>query len=184
VNKDLNLISLVQIVREDWQSHHRDWTKPGFRALAVHRFGNWRMSVKPKLARAPLSILYRALYGFVRNVYGIELPYSATIGHRVIIEHQGDIVVHGNAVLGDEFIIRQGVTIGNRRIDRPQEAPTLGKGVNIGAGAKILGAVTIGDSANIGANAVVCNDVAAKTTVVGIPARPIRSTREGAEGSG
>jgi serine acetyltransferase len=102
----------------------------------------------------------------------------------VVIEHQGDIIVHGNAVLGDECIIRQGVTIGNRRMDRPQEAPNLGKGVNVGAGAKILGAVTIGDCANIGANAVVCNDVAANTTVVGIPARPIRSARERTEGTG
>lgn len=171
--------SLLELIREDWHAHGRDWTKPGFRAIAVHRFGNWRMGVKPKLARAPLSILYRTMYGFVRNIYGIELPYSATVGRRVIIEHQGDIVVHGNAVLGDDCIIRQGVTLGNRRLDRPLDAPHLGKGVNVGAGAKVLGAVTIGDHANIGANAVVCNDVSAETTVVGIPARPVRSAHSG-----
>jgi N-acetylglucosaminyl-diphospho-decaprenol L-rhamnosyltransferase len=176
VNKDLHFLSLLQTIREDWQAHNRDWTKPGFQAMAVHRFGNWRMTVQPKLARAPLSMMYRAMFRFVRNFYGIELPYSATIGRRVVIEHQGDIVVHGNAVLGDECILRQGVTIGNRRMDRPLEAPNLGKGVNVGAGAKILGAVTIGDCANVGANAVVTSDVAAHTTVVGIPARPIQST--------
>ena len=167
--------SLLQLIHEDWQANGRDWTKPGFRALAVHRFGNWRMGIKPKLARAPLSILYRTMYGFVRNIYGIELPYSTTIGRRVIIEHQGCIVLHGNAVIGDDCIIRQGVTIGNRRLDRPFEAPHLCSGVNIGVGAKILGAIRIGENAIIGANSVVCCDVTANSTVVGVPARALRA---------
>lgn len=170
--------SLLQLLREDWEAHGRDWTRPGFRALAIHRFGNWRMGVKPKLARAPLSVIYRTLYGFARNVYGIELPYSAKVGRRVVIEHQGDIVVHGSSVIGDECIIRQGVTLGNRRLDRPFDAPHLGKGVNVGAGAKVLGAVEIGDFASIGANAVVCTDVASNATVVGIPARPLAGSTD------
>jgi len=174
VNRHENEQSLLQLIREDWQANGRDWTKPGFRALAIHRFGNWRMGVKPKLVRAPLSLLYRTLYGFVRNVYGIELPYSTKVGRRVVIEHQGCIVIHGNAVVGDDCIIRQGVTLGNRRIDRPLDAPHLGNGVNIGVGAIIIGAIEIGENANIGANAVVCNDVNANTTVVGIPARAVR----------
>jgi serine O-acetyltransferase len=176
VNRHRDQQSLLQLIREDWQANGRDWTKPGFRALAVHRFGNWRMGINPKLARAPLSILYRTMYGFVRNVYGIELPYSTTVGRRVVIEHQGGIVIHGSAVVGDDCIIRQGVTLGNRRLDRPLDAPHLGNGVNIGAGAKILGAVRIGENANIGANAVVCGDVTANTTVVGIPARALRTS--------
>jgi serine O-acetyltransferase len=163
-------VSLLRLIREDWESHGRDWTRPGFQALAVHRLGNWRASVKPKLARSPLSVLYRALFAFTRNFYGIEAPCSALIGRRVVFEHQGDIVIHGNAVIGDDCIIRQGVTLGNRRLDRPFDAPTLGKGVNVGAGAKILGAVRIGDGARIGANAVVTRDVEADTTVLGIPA--------------
>jgi serine O-acetyltransferase len=131
------------------------------------------MGIKPKIARAPLSVLYRTMYGLVRNLYGIELPYSATVGRRVVFEHQGDIVIHGCAVIGDECVIRQGVTLGNRRLDRPLDAPHLGSGVNVGAGAKLLGAIQVGDHANIGANAVVCNDVSAHTTVVGIPARAV-----------
>jgi len=67
--------SLFAQIREDWQAHGRDWTKPGFRAVAVHRFGVWRMTVRPKLLRAPLSLVYRALYRRCRNVYGIELPF-------------------------------------------------------------------------------------------------------------
>jgi serine O-acetyltransferase len=75
-------------LREDWVAHGRDWTLPGFRAVAVARFGAWRMGVKPKLLRAPLSILYRVMYRRVRNVYGIELPYSVELGRNVVFEHQ------------------------------------------------------------------------------------------------
>jgi serine O-acetyltransferase len=133
------------------------------------------MKVQSKLLRAPLSILYRSLFRHVRNVYGIELPYTVELGRRVIIEHQGAIVIHGYSKIGDDCIIRQGVTIGNRYLDRPLEAPKLGKRVNIGAGAKILGDVTIGDDVCIGANAVVLSDVPAGATVVGIPAKIIPS---------
>lgn len=166
-------IGLWQQIREDWMVHEKDWTRPGFRAVAVARFGQWRMKVQSKLLRAPLSILYRSLFRHVRNVYGIELPYTVELGRRVIIEHQGAIVVHGYSKIGDDCIIRQGVTIGNRYLDRPLEAPKLGKRVNIGAGAKILGDVTIGDDVCIGANAVVLSDVPAGATVVGIPAKII-----------
>ena len=131
------------------------------------------MGIRPKLLRAPLSLLYRALFRRCRNIYGIELPYSVRLGRRVIIEHQAGIVVHGNAVIGDDCVLRQGVTIGNNGVDRLQDAPVIGQRVNIGAGAKILGPVCIGDDAVIGANAVVLHDVPAGTTVVGIPARPI-----------
>jgi serine O-acetyltransferase len=166
-------ISFWQQIKEDWIAHGRDWTKPGFRAVAVHRFGVWRMKIQPKLLRAPFSILYRMLFRKIRNTYGIELPYSVQLGRRVIIEHQGAIVIHGNCAIGDDSIIRQGVTLGNRYLDRLFDAPKLGKGVNVGAGAKIFGNVTIGDGANIGANAVVLYDVPAGATAVGIPARII-----------
>jgi len=165
--------SLWQLWQEDLRAHEGDWTRPGFRSVAVCRFGQWRMGIGPKLVRAPLSLLYRALFRRCRNVYGIELPYSVRLGRRVIIEHQAGIVVHGNAVIGDDCVLRQGVTIGNNGVDRLQDAPVIGQRVNIGAGAKILGPVCIGDDAVIGANAVVLHDVPAGTTVVGIPARPI-----------
>ena len=163
-------LGLFAQIREDWIAHGRDWTKPGFRAIAVHRFGNWRMRIGSKIVRAPFSVLYRMMFRHVRNHYGIELPYSAVIGRRVVIEHQSAIVIHGNSVIGDESIIRQGVTLGNKTPDRPLDAPTLGKRVNVGAGAKILGAVSIGDGASIGANAVVVNDIPAGAVAVGIPA--------------
>lgn len=168
-------LSLWQQIKEDWIAHERDWTKPGFRAVAVQRFGVWRMTIKPLLLRAPLSILYRALFRKIRNSYGIELPFTVQLGRRVIIEHQSGIVIHGYCSIGDDCIIRQGVTMGNRYLDRPFDAPKLGKRVNVGAGAKIFGNVSIGDNANIGANAVVLSDIPPGKTAVGIPAKIISS---------
>ena len=165
---------LLAQIAEDWRAHGSDWTRPGFQAVAVHRFGNWRMGIAPRILRAPFSVVYRSLYRGIRNFYGIELPCTARIGRRVVIEHQHDIVVHGKAVVGDDCILRQGVTLGNRSLDRPLEAPRLGDRVSVGAGAKVLGAVTIGDGAQIGANAVVCGDVPAGALAVGIPARIVR----------
>jgi len=171
-------LGLWQQIKEDWIAHGRDWTKPGFRAVAVQRFGVWRMQVEPKLLRAPLSILYRSLYRKVRNTYGIDLPYTVKLGRRVVVEHQGAIVIHGYCIIGDDCIIRQGVTLGNRYLDRPLEAPKLGTRVNVGAGAKLLGGISLGDGANIGANAVVLSDVPAGQTAVGIPAKILKSTKE------
>ncbi len=168
-----SITNLFEVVSEDLKCHGGDWTRPGFQALAIHRFGVWRMNVAPLPLRAPLSVAYRALFRFARNVYGIELPYSAVVGRRVVIEHQGAIVVHGNAVIGDDTILRHGVTLGNRSLSRPSEAPVIGRSVNIGAGAKILGDVHIGDGASIGANAVVVQDVPAGVRVGGVPAMPL-----------
>jgi serine O-acetyltransferase len=163
---------LFALVKEDWIAHGRDWTRPGFRAIAAHRFGVWRMKVRQPF-RAPLSIVYRWMYRRCRNLYGIEVPYSARIGRRVVIEHQSGIVIHGNTEIGDDCIIRQGCTLGNKSLERPFDAPKLGKRVNVGAGAKILGAVTIGDDAIIGANSVVLKDVPPGMIAVGLPAMNI-----------
>ena len=159
----------AQIV-EDWRANGRDWTRPGFRALAVHRFGVWRMGIRSKLLRAPFSLIYRSMFRYCRNVLGIELPYSAFIGRGVIIEHQGGIVVHGASVIGDRCIIRQGCTLGIRRVSEPTAAPILDQGVELGAGAVLLGSVRIGAGARIGANAVVLTDVPAGALAIGVPA--------------
>lgn len=169
-----------ELVREDWIAHGRDWTRAGFRALAVHRFGVARAKIPSRVLRAPLSIAYRAMHRFVRNVYGIELPHTARIGRRVVFEHQHGIVVHGRTVIGDDCIIRQGVTLGLRSMDRLDDAPVLGRGVNVGAGAKILGAIQVGDGAQIGANAVVLDDVPRHSLAVGVPARVVPRRKNGA----
>jgi serine O-acetyltransferase len=163
--------SFWELVREDYEAHGREASRPGFQAVAVHRFGTWRMGVRNKLLRAPLSVVYRALYRGVRNFYGIELPYTVELGRRVIFEHQHGIVVHGSTVIGDDCIIRQGVTLGLRSLERLDEAPVLGAGVNVGAGAKIIGPVHVGDGAAIGANAVVLEDVPPGALAIGVPAK-------------
>jgi serine O-acetyltransferase len=175
--------TLMELIREDYRCHERDWTRPGFRAMAVYRFGVWRMGIRSKWVRGPVSIVYRMMFRHVRNHYGIELPYSAKVGRRVVIEHQGAIVVHGSAEIGDECIIRQGVTIGNRSLNRPMDAPRIGKRVNIGAGAKLLGGITVGDDAAIGANAVVLEDVPAGGVMGGVPAKLLK-VRDMAAGAG
>jgi serine O-acetyltransferase len=104
-------------------------------------------------------------------VTGIELPPDVEIGPRLRIWHGGNIVINPGVVIGADCVLRQGVTIGNARIDGP--VPRIGNGVNIGAYAQILGDVAIGDGANIGAMAVVLRDVPAGATAVGVPARII-----------
>jgi serine O-acetyltransferase len=145
----------------------------GFWALQVYRFGHLRYRFKSKLIRWPLAGVHLVLFKLAEIVCGVTIGVQAKIGRRLIIEHSGAIVVHGKSVIGDDCIIRQGVTIGNRRLDRPMDAPHIGSRVNIGAGAKILGNVRIGDDVDIGANAVVFKDVPSGALAVGVPARII-----------
>lgn len=165
------VLDLYNIVSDDLTSHGNDPTRPGFQTLAVHRFGTFVHTLPRSIVRKPLVLAYRTGYVFCRNFYGIELPYTVKVGQNVVIEHQGGIVIHGNSEIGDDCIIRQGVTLGNRHLSAPLDAPKLANGVNVGAGAKLLGGINIGSHVNIGANSVVLHDVADLDTVVGIPAR-------------
>lgn len=145
----------------------------GFWALQVYRFGHLRYRFNSKLIRYPLAMLHVLLDKLAEIICGVSIGVSARIGRRLIIEHSGAIVIHGAAEMGDDCIIRQGVTIGNRRLDDPFGAPQIGHRVNIGAGAKILGRVKIGNDVEIGANAVVLKDVPDNAIAVGVPARII-----------
>jgi serine O-acetyltransferase len=103
------------------------------------------------------------MYRYVRNHYGIELPATTIVGRRVLIGHQSGIVIHGRAVIGDECVLRQNVTIGAAIIQ--DAAPTLGRRVQVGTGAVIVGGVTIGDDTRIGPNVVIMTDVPSGVTV-------------------
>lgn len=167
----MSIVKLITQVREDYIAHDRRLMTPGFQAIAVHRLGVWKKTIKTRVLRAPLTVLADSMRVFCRNFYGIELPFEAKIGRRVVIYHQSGIVIHGNSVIGDDCIIRQGVTLGIRKMSELGSAPVLGNGVDIGAGAKILGSIHIGDNAKIGANAVVLQSIPARSTAIGVPAK-------------
>ena len=173
-------LGLIALIKEDFNCHRRDWTLPGFRALALYRYGTWARSRRPYLARAFFSIIYIVLNGFIRNTYGIEIYHTARIGRRLHIGHQGCIVIHQYATIGDDCVIRQGVTLGIAGIERgetgSEHAPVLGDRVDIGVGAVIIGKVSIGNDVNIGPNAVVLTDVRANMTVMAPPPRMMSRT--------
>ena len=162
--------------REDWITHERNPWRQGLWVMAVYRFGRWRYRLGPRLIRAPFSFLYKIAFKFIQILTGIELPCETRIGRRFKIEHFGGIIISGDAIFGDDTIIRNGVTVGLRQTGN-RGSPTIGNRVDIGAGAKILGAITIGDDVAIGANSVVIRDVPSNSIAVGIPARIISRRR-------
>lgn len=174
-SKNLNPIgrSLFQLLKEDYHTHDRNWLEQGFWALAVHRFGNWRMGIKSVVVRAPFSLLYRFLYRWVEWTCGISLTYTVKVGRRVRLWHHGGMILHAHSI-GDDCHIRHCTTFGVSRTHANGQIPIIGNRVDIGVGACILGNVNIGDDAVIGANAVVLNDVPPRGVAVGVPARIIR----------
>lgn len=170
-------ISFLGLLREDLANHGGTIFEQGFWAVAVHRFGNWRMD-RPKLIRAPLTILYRLMYLFVECAAGISLPYTIRMGRRVRIWHHSGIILHARSI-GDDVHIRQNTTMGIANMDRHLDLPVIGNRVDIGCGVCILGAVTVGDDCKIGANAVVLSDIPAGSTAVGMPARVVRRSSPG-----
>lgn len=169
-----SLGELGRHLREDWVVNGRSLTKPGFQAMLVYRFGVWKQVIRQKPLRAPFGLLYQLGRVFVRNFYGIDMYDTATIGRRLWIAHQSGIVIHPDAVIGDDCLIRQGVSIGrgpNHGGGAKDRAPVLGDRVEIGAGAVLIGGIKIGDDVVIGPNAVVMSNVPAGSIVAAPPGR-------------
>lgn len=163
-------MSLVQLIREDLVTHEGDWLCHGFWALAVHRFGNWRMGLRWKLFRAPCTVLYRILYRCVEWSCGISLPYTTRLGRRVHLWHHGGMILMPIAI-GDDVHLRQNTTMGvAHRGDARWLKPVIEDRVDVGAGAVILGNICIGHDSVVGANAVVLKDVPPWSLAVGVPA--------------
>ena len=157
-------------LQEDWRTHDRQLFRQGLWVIAVYRFGRWRYQIRRRWMRMPFSAAYRILWLLVEILTGIELPCEAIVGRRFRIDHFGGIIISGDAVFGDDCVIRNGVTVGLRNTGE-RGSPVIGNRVDVGAGAKILGSICIGDDVAIGANAVVLTDVPPHSIAVGIPAR-------------
>ena len=146
-------------------------TYPGIHALIWHRVahrlwtGNWRFSARL------LSWLGR----FLSNV---DIHPGAEIGARFFIDHGAGVVIGETAEIGDDVTLYHGVTLGGTSWSAGKRHPTVESGVLIGAGAKVLGAITLGAGARVGANSVVVESVPPGLTVVGIPGRLVRDPRD------
>jgi len=167
-------VGLWRLLVEDLRTHEGKLLEQGFWALAVHRFGNARMSIHPKLVRMPLSLIYKFLYRIVEWTCGISLPYTVKVGRRVRLWHHGGMILHA-ASIGDDVQIRQNTTFGVARTDHNFELPVIESNVDIGVGACLLGDIRIGRHAVIGANAVVLKDVPDYAVAVGVPAKVVKS---------
>ena len=149
------------------------FTYPGVHALLVHRLahGLWRRQ---------WHFSARLLAYFARIWTGVDIHPGAVIGRRFFIDHGAGVVIGETAEVGDDVTLYHGVTLGGTSWRTGKRHPTLGNGVVVGAGAKVLGPLTIGDHSKVGANSVVIKDVAPRRTVVGIPAKAVRSARTSA----
>lgn len=140
---------------------------PGFHAVLVHRLSH-------KLWKKNFKFLARFLAQTARFCTGVEIHPGAIIGQHLFIDHGMGVVIGETARIGDNVTIYHDVTLGGTSLNKGIRHPQIGNDVIIGAGAQLLGPIRIGDNARIGSNAVVIADVAEDSTMVGVPARPVR----------
>ena len=173
---------MLNVIRQDLQAvFDRDpaatskfeviLTYAGFHALMAYRLAHWLKSYS-------IPLVPRAISQVARWLTGIEIHPSARIGIGFFIDHGMGVVIGETAEIGDYVTLFQGVTLGGTGKERGKRHPTLGNHVVVGAGAKILGGITIGDNVKIGANSVVLKSVSANSTVIGVPARVIKTQGE------
>lgn len=137
---------------------------PGLWALFYHRIAH-------SIYNRGLRFIPRFISAFSRLLTTIDIHPAAQIGHRVFIDHGAGVVIGETAIIGDDVVIYQQVTLGGVSTSVGKRHPTVGNRVVLGAGAKILGNITLGDDAKIGANSVVVKNVPFGATAVGVPAR-------------
>ena len=141
---------------------------PGMHAIWGHRLTHWLWQRNAKLPA-------RVLAEIIRILTGVEIHPAATLGDRVFIDHATGVVIGETAEVGDDVTIYHGVTLGGTSLDGGKRHPTIGDNVTIGAGAKVLGAITIGANSQIGANSVVIKPVPPNSVVVGVPGQIVGS---------
>lgn len=148
---------------------------PGIWAVVNYRFAHFFYTKNFKRTA-------RIISGISQFLTGVDLHPGATLGRRIFIDHANGVVIGQTAVIEDDVLIYQGVTLGGTSLEKGiKRHPTIKKGVIIGSGAKVLGNITIGENAKIGSNAVVVKDVGANLTAVGIPAYIVEERRKNKE---
>ena len=140
---------------------------PGLKAIRIHRVANW-------FFRHKMKFIARAVSQYAVKKTNIEIHPGATIGRRFFIDHGTGVVIGETAEIGDDVTIYQGVTLGGTGKDTGKLHTTIGNGVMIGSGAKVLGPFKVGDYSNIASGAVVLDKIPENSTAVGVPARVVR----------
>ena len=145
---------------------------PGLWALLFHRIAHW-------FYKKGLRFIPRLISAIGMFLTMIDIHPGATMGRRVFIDHGVGVVIGETAIIGNDVIIYQQVTLGGVSASKDKRHPTIGNNVVVGAGAKVLGNITVGDGSKIGANSVVVKNVPSMATAIGIPARVIHCKEEG-----
>lgn len=148
---------------------------PGLQALLFHRLAH-------KLLTWKIPFFPRFISYVARFITGVDIHPGAQIGARCFIDHAAGVVIGETSIIGKDVLIYQQVTLGGTGCQHGKRHPTIGDGVILGAGAKILGNITIGSHTRIGAGSVVVNNVPANCTVVGVPGRVVRQKVMGHDG--
>ena len=141
---------------------------PGFHAILMHRLAH-------KLYKMNVPLIPRVVSQISRFFTGIEIHPGAKIGQRFFIDHGMGVVIGETTEIGDDVLLYQGVTLGGTGKEHGKRHPTLGNGVVVGTGAKVLGSIAIGNNVKIGAGSVVIHPVPDDSTVVGVPGKVVRS---------
>jgi len=136
----------------------------GLHALVAHRIAHFFYGMR-------MFFFARLISQLSRQMTGIEIHPGAKIGRRLFIDHGMGVVIGETAVVGNDVLLYQGVTLGGTGLDKGKRHPTIGNNVVVGTGAKVLGNITVGDNSYIGANAVVIKDVPPNATIVGVPGK-------------
>lgn len=147
-------------------------TYPGVHAILLHR-------VSSRLWRRGWRYAARLLAFVARFISNVDIHPGAVIGQRFFIDHGACVVIGETAEVGDDVTLYHGVTLGGTSWNKGKRHPTLGNGVLVGCGAKILGPITVGDNARIGANSVVVQEVPPSCTVVGVPGKIVKLREAG-----
>lgn len=174
--EDHSPLTLGQLIREDWETHSRSMSMPGFQALVVHRLSVWAAR-QPAVIGLPVSLVLAMTNRLlIRNVYGVEIARSTAIGRRLRIGHHQGVILGYETVIGDDCLVRQNVTLGQSNDEgRAQDQPVIGNRVEFGAGATVIGSITVGDGARIGPGAVVMTNLPAGATAFTAPARVMKA---------